>query len=178
MPAKNSRLDLFKQLPGVGRLDELITVQLRRVDLFLSQAFDIATDREKFPNGVITSLALVVANPGISQNDVSRSTGIDKSGLVAVIDYLEDAGWIVRERSRVDRRRNALRATAAGEARLENLVDTVRGYEEEMLAGVSQKDLAAVRTLLDRMFVSCLQQGVPIVRDPEPEDEEPLRKFG
>jgi DNA-binding MarR family transcriptional regulator len=177
----NRRLNYFEGVRlGIGRLEESMTVQLRRVDLYMSGAFKTATEQEQLPVGVISSLALIVANPGISQNEICQNTGIDKSSLVAIIDYLEEAGWIERHRSREDRRRYALRATPAGETRLDRLIETVRGFEDAMLASVSQRDLAILRRVLDRMLDSCRNRGATVVRITEPPegDEELLRKAG
>ena len=171
----NRRLNLFQQLPrSIGRLDQSIAVQLRRVDLYTSEAFEVATEEEGLPRGVISSLALIVANPGICQKEISKTTGIDKSGLVAIIDYLEQHEWIERHRSHEDRRRYALRSTAAGEQRLDALVDKVAAFEKAMLASLSERELATFKKLMDRVLESCRQWGAPIIqlRAPKRDDGE------
>jgi DNA-binding MarR family transcriptional regulator len=142
---------------GVGRLDELMTVQLRRADIHLSEAFYMATQREMLKSGVISSLALIVANRGISQNEISRQTGIDKSAMVTVIDALEANGWVVRRRSTEDRRRYSLFATPAGEEEFNNLIDAVKEIEDDLLARLSLEEIRKLRALLDRVAASCAQ---------------------
>lgn len=140
---------------SVGRLEDLITAQLRRVDILLTRAFHDATEQVKLKDGVISSLALIVVNPGISQNEISRQIGMDKSAVVAVVDTLEALGWAVRIKSREDRRRHALQATPEGMTHLDNLIDAVEKLESDMLAMVSADDLDTLRSILDRIYLSC-----------------------
>jgi DNA-binding MarR family transcriptional regulator len=164
LPNSFRRVELSNGIVDVGRLDELLVVHLSRLDILLSQAFYTATEQERLRPGVISSLALIVANPGISQNEIGRYTGIDKSAMVPIIDYLEESGYVVREKSREDRRRYALRATSEGEDRLESLVDAVKKIENDMLAKVSKKEIETFQNLVDRMVDSCLAQGMRFVR--------------
>jgi DNA-binding MarR family transcriptional regulator len=64
-----------------------------------------------------------------SQSEISRRLRYDPSDLVGVIDTLETAGWVVRDRDERDRRRHLLRFTDEGRRRMEERVD----LGEEML---------------------------------------------
>ena len=174
------RIDLSDGLRDVGILNDLMVVKLRRVDVLLSQAFNIVTDHADLGYGTISSLALIVANPGISQNEISRCTGIDKSAVVPIIDHLERSGLAVREKSRKDRRRNALHATPEGEARLKSLTEAIKTIENDMLAGVSESELNILCKLLDRLFHSCLRNSSPVIgvtSDDELEDSQRPRQI-
>lgn len=158
------KIDLSNDPLDVGPLGELLVVQISRQDLILAQAFAVTTERENLRLGGITSLALIVANPGISQNEIGRTIGIDKSAVVQIVDELEGSGYVLREKSRQDRRRYALRATPQGVVRLESLVAAVRKIENEMLANVSDTEIQAFQILLNRLFRSCRELGPPLVR--------------
>ena len=139
----------------IGRLGNLITAELRRVDILLAGAFREATEQANLRDGVISSLALIANNPGISQNDISRQIDMDKSVVVAVIDTLEDLGWAIRVKSKEDRRRHALHATPEGIAHLDQLATAVEEIEADMLALVSSEDLETLRAILRRIYLSC-----------------------
>lgn len=141
----------------LGRVDKLIVTQLRRVDLILRGAFFEATEQAHLREGVISSLAIIVSNPGISQNEISAQTAIDRTTVVAVIDTLEKMGWAERVKSKEDRRRHSLYATPEGEAHLNQLLDAVAKIEADMLAMVSKKDLETLGQILDRMYESCFR---------------------
>lgn len=141
---------------SVGPLGELMTVRLRRVDVLLSRAFATVTSGRGLRSGMISSLALIVANPGISQNEISQFSGVDKSAIVGIVNRFEELGWVVRKRSEADKRRHELTATPAGEAELAEIVRMIREVEARLLAEVSSEDLDEVSVLLGRMYDSCL----------------------
>lgn len=60
------------------------------------------------------TLVLCEENPGLAQFQIAAALDIDKASVVAVVDRLEELGWLVRRRSSVDRRRHGLYLTAEG----------------------------------------------------------------
>jgi DNA-binding MarR family transcriptional regulator len=140
----------------IGPLDDLISVLLRRVEIHLTRGFIAATAEQGVRIGVISSLALIASNPGISQNELALHTVFDKSGIVAIVDSLEELGWAVRKTSKADRRRHALYVTAEGRVRLKKFAASVRKVEAELLATIPPEDLDYLRKLLERMHLACL----------------------
>jgi len=59
-------------------------------------------------------LAAIAENPGLSQNDLVRATGVDRSTLADMITRMQKRGWITRSPSTLDGRANAVRMAAAG----------------------------------------------------------------
>ncbi|MEL6365998.1 MAG: MarR family transcriptional regulator [Pseudomonadota bacterium] len=59
-------------------------------------------------------LHTVSENEGLSQTDLVRRTGIDRSTLADMISRLIKKGYLARERTKTDARANAVRITAAG----------------------------------------------------------------
>ncbi len=62
-----------------------------------------------------TIIEFVGNNPEASQKEIARETGTKQSLLVTILDSLTERGLLVRERSAVDRRRQHVRLTKAGE---------------------------------------------------------------
>jgi DNA-binding MarR family transcriptional regulator len=60
------------------------------------------------------TLVLCEQNPGLAQFQIAAALDIDKASVVAVVDRLEELGWVVRRRSNQDRRRHGLHLTATG----------------------------------------------------------------
>ena len=135
----------------------MITVRLRRVDRQLAVAFDEA-EGGALP-GSLAALALISANPGISQNEITLATGIHKSSVVALVDGLESAGHAVRLASPTDRRRHALYCTPKGEAELVDAAAIIMKRERDLLSDLSEDELKAVCELLDRMNSSCIAKS-------------------
>lgn len=63
-------------------------------------------------------LAAVAVKEGAAQADLVAATGVDRSTLADMVARMLDKGLLVRERSTVDARANAVRLTDAGRAAL------------------------------------------------------------
>jgi DNA-binding MarR family transcriptional regulator len=60
------------------------------------------------------TLVLCEQNPGMAQFQIAAALDIDKASVVAVVDRLEELGWLLRRRSNHDRRRYGLCLTPEG----------------------------------------------------------------
>ena len=125
---------------------------MRRVQTQLSANFATATAHYGIRAGLFSSLALIEANPGISQQELSSTVGLDKSITVQIVDELERRGWAKRERSTVDRRRHALMVQPAGEKTLDDLFAIMVQVEADVLAQLSPEERPIFDAALDRMY--------------------------
>ncbi|HEX6960088.1 MAG TPA: MarR family transcriptional regulator [Ferrovibrio sp.] len=110
--------------------------------------------------GRFSLLTLLRHNPGINQTDLSRAVGLDKSTLTPALDQLERKGLIVRERTAADRRTYALRLSERGEALLDSLDDKVRRHEQNIVAGLSSAERAALLKSLKKIARSLGSEAV------------------
>src|SRR5690554_4631320 len=69
----------------------------------------------------------------VSQRDLCRQTGLDRTTMVAVIDELERDGYVRRDRSLSDRRKQVIRITDDGRRVLGEALASLRRTEEEFL---------------------------------------------
>lgn len=153
--------EVREQLAGdskvqLGRMGNFVGFRLRRVQNQLSRDFAAATAAQGLRSGLFSSLAIIAANPGMSQSELSDAVGLDKSVTVTIVDDLEQAGWAVRERSKLDRRRHALYITPDGQAHLDELFEILERTENSVLHQLSPAELALLGELLDRMYLACL----------------------
>jgi DNA-binding MarR family transcriptional regulator len=122
-----------------------------------SRDFAAATSAKGLRSGLFSSLGIIEANPGISQSELSREVGLDKSVTVTIVDELEKFGWAVRERSKEDRRRHELFITEEGKAHLDELFTIVGKTEDAVLHQLSPAELHLLSELLDRMYAACMR---------------------
>jgi len=101
--------------------------------------------------GTFSALAVVVASPGISQNDLSAVLNIKRSGVVVVVDELESAGVLKRKPVKGDRRTNALTVTAAGKRLWEKVEKAVQDHEAALFSDLASEEIAQLRDLLGRV---------------------------
>lgn len=143
---------------NLGRMAEFVGFRLRRVQNQLSRDFAEATSQYNLRSGVFSSLALISANPGISQNELSKEIALDKSVTVTIVDELERRGLATRERSESDRRRHALFITEAGSEFLDSLFVILAKTEDAVLHQLTPGELHLLNELLDRMYAVCVRE--------------------
>lgn len=132
-------------------LPELIGYQLRRAQLSVFHDFAETMSTEQITPGQFGVLALVGANPGLTQSALARAVGIERSTMVAVIDTLEGRGVVERRPSPVDRRSYALMLSVAGTALLARLKALVQSHEQRIGAHLSDQERATLILLLERI---------------------------
>lgn len=143
---------------SLGPLGDFVGFRFRRIQNQLSREFAAATARHDLRSGLFTALAIVSANPGLSQIALAREIGQDKSITVLIVDDMEKRGLAERRRSPNDRRRHALFITTAGEAFLEELLGSLRTVEGEVLTCLSAAELQLLGNMLDRIYHRCFRE--------------------
>src|SRR4051794_10754201 len=102
-------------------------------------------------------LGLLTAHPGISQQELAQLLGMLPSRVVALVDEMEEAGLVRRQRDDVDRRRNILVLTAPGKAALQKVGTVARAHEDDICAALSASERRQLIGLLERIAA---QQGL------------------
>ena len=95
-----------------------------------------------------------MAEGPLTQQGLSRRTGIDRTTMVGIADALEDKGMVVRERSPADRRAYALRVTAQGRRVLGRATRAIQAAEEEFLAPLSERERPQLKPTLRRLIAT------------------------
>ena len=135
----------------LGFLDTLIGYHLRRAQVGLFQHFARTVGRAGVTPGQLGVVAMIGANPGLSQTRLGRALGIDRSTMVAVIDALEKRGLVVREVSPNDRRSHALRLSGKGTELMGRLEDAARAHESDWAGNLSAAERRQLIELLRRL---------------------------
>jgi DNA-binding MarR family transcriptional regulator len=76
----------------------------------------------------------VAAKSGLTQTDLVRATGIDRSTLADLVSRMTTKGLLDRERSAVDARAKAVRLSEAGTALLESARPKVEAADKRIMA--------------------------------------------
>jgi len=96
--------------------------------------------------------------PTASQRQLGEAIGVDPRNLVAVIDELEGRGLLQRTLETGDRRRHAVRLTAAGRAKLAELRRNGEAAERDLLVALDAQERKQLHRLLVKL-ISGLQEG-------------------
>lgn len=101
----------------------------------------------RHPRDLAILTALVERGP-VSQARLGELLKINRTIMVKVVDGLEDAGLVRRERDPADRRRYALAPTADGKAALAAMQRAAAGGEAELAAGLTPAEHQRLNELL------------------------------
>jgi MarR family transcriptional regulator for hemolysin len=86
-----------------------------------------------------------------TQQDLAGAVGIEGPTLTHHLDAMEKAGLIERSRDHDDRRIVRVELTDAGEKLFLELAKAAMGFDQRLREGVSDRELDAVRRVLERL---------------------------
>jgi DNA-binding MarR family transcriptional regulator len=142
------------EAPGydMGVLEDVLVFKLRRVRNHMTDSFRAGGWRNGLKPGEFSTLALIVANPGIAQIELARVGGFDQTSLVGIIDDLERREWAVRYKHPDDRRRHRLEATPAGRKALDELLARALENERPAREALTPDELKTFMVALDKIY--------------------------
>ena len=136
---------------GTEVLDSLIGYNLKRVYITMQADFRATLADEELSPRMFSVLSMTVETPGITQSEVARLLGIERSGLVAIVDALEQRGFVARASVKGDRRAQALVPKPKGQSFYRMALAVVRAHEEKLLSALSPEERAQLLDLLLRI---------------------------
>lgn len=125
----------------LGYLGETVGFHLRAAQEAAFRAFLRKIGDSNTPPGRFSILALIHANPGLTQVALARATRRDTSSLTPALDDLCDRGLVTRIRQVHDRRSYALKLTPLGKKAMQQLKSSAEAHERELdrLVGSEQR---------------------------------------
>ena len=98
--------------------------------------------------GVLRQLA---ASPGVNQRELAEALRMHAPRLVPLIDEMQAAGLVERERDPADRRNHVLSLTAGGRQALARVRTVARAHDRALTAALSDAERAQLADLLARL---------------------------
>ena len=171
-PARNGRFAKAMRTPALtGEPLEypssLLRYPMAAMFLLMKEAFRLGQQRiaeaqtpaEQMRFSHFAVLACLDEFGSASQRQVSERLQLDPSDLVAVVDWLEEAGFVRRRRDEQDRRRYALDLTAAGRRALRVRARSAERMNEQLFSALDPEERAHLRTLLLKALSSRSNAG-------------------
>lgn len=129
-------------------LDGLLGYRLRRAQGAMHRAYLAAVAGLNLTQKQTATLWLIGANPGLAQVSLAAALGMDRATMMAVTDRLEARSLVVRKRSTLDRRRQELYLTLAGEKILRKVKARVLEHEKRFTSLFERAELQALLSAL------------------------------
>jgi len=126
--------------------------------LFLaSQAAQQLANERLSPLGITARefgvLTLLARAGQLSQQAIGEQLRIDRTTMVAMVDVLEQAGFVRRERNLTDRRAYAVKLTPRGRARQRRGAETLENARDEFFAPLSTREREQLLAMLERLVL-------------------------
>ncbi len=140
---------------GIEQRDllSLIGYNMKRAYMLFYQDLKLHLAEYDLRQRTFSVLSLVIENPNISQIEIARTLGIERSGTVVIVDELEDRGLVVRSKVPGDRRAYALTATEAGQDLYRKALKKIADHEERLLSDLSESEKMQLLSLLSRIHM-------------------------
>jgi DNA-binding MarR family transcriptional regulator len=128
--------------PGRQRLETELLLAMRRTGAVLQLLGQRAADRLGINPTDLNCLNIVALSGSMTAGDLARATGLTTASITGVLDRLEEAGFVRRERDATDRRRVVVRLNAGPRLRevgpvfapmVQAMRTALAGYEEDQL---------------------------------------------
>lgn len=100
-------------------------------------------------------LKTIADHADLSQNEIAEFIFKDKASVTRIIDLLVAKKYLVREVSATNRRRMKLTITKAGYGIMDAIIPTIRGNRRNALVDCTEKELAVMNTVLEKIINNC-----------------------
>ena len=124
---------------NLNRLTGLAGYLIRRAQLWVFHDFIETLAPLDIHPAQYSALTVICENPGLSQMRLAHALGILRSGMVPLLDSLEERGLVVRVPSATDRRTHALQLTEQGKALLTRAEALVLEHEKRLIRKIGPR---------------------------------------
>lgn len=138
--------------PAILELEQFLPYRLSLLSNRISQSIArIYVDRFNLTITEWRVMAVLGRSPGLSANEVAERTAMDKVAVSRALARLIDAGRVLRTTADGDRRRSALRLSAAGRRIYEQVVPLALEFEHKLLSALDSEERDQLLRLLDKL---------------------------
>jgi DNA-binding MarR family transcriptional regulator len=88
---------------------------------------------------------------GMTQGSLSQLTGVDRTGLVSILDEIENKKWVTRNEVPEDRRANRIELTTEGLQAYERCQEIFLSQQENFLNRLSHAEIHVLNDMLRRL---------------------------
>jgi DNA-binding MarR family transcriptional regulator len=115
------------------RLEQSPSHLLHRAEQLAADRFTQLVGADNVTLRQFAVLAAINNTPGLSQSDLVRATGVDRSTMADMMTRMEKRGWVTRTASTLDARAHSVRLAPAGESILTTATNHARAADAAIL---------------------------------------------
>ena len=135
----------------LGGLNDILGLRIRLAHGAVYRHFTETFAELDLTQKQVSALWLVHDNPGISQIDMGGRLRMDRATTMTIVNRLQERGYVRRERSTSDGRKQALYVTEAGSAALAEAKRCIGEHEAWLKSRFSAEEIDKLVEMLARI---------------------------
>jgi DNA-binding MarR family transcriptional regulator len=135
----------------IGELNDIVGFHIRLAHGAVYRHFAETFADLDLTQKQVSVLWLVAENPGIAQIELGTRLQMDRATTMTIVNRLQDRGYLRRERSATDGRKQALYVTTSGEKALQEAKLCIRQHEDWLKHRFTDSELKLLVELLKRI---------------------------
>lgn len=136
-------------------IDDYLSYLLARASHLVSRQFHAQLKPRGMPVPVWRVLSTLSDGDGLPVTELAKITLFKQPTLTKVIDRMSKQGLVERRASERDRRKVLVFITAKGRGQIADLLSRAKQHEREVLAGLSDADVNALKAALHNLILRC-----------------------
>lgn len=137
--------------PEFGQLDGIVGFHIRLAHGAVYRHFSDTFAELGLTQKQVSVLWLVGENPGVSQIELGSRLRMDRATTMTIVNRLQSRGYLRREKSASDGRKQALHLTSEGEAALEQAKSCIAEHEAWLKSRFTDEEVEKLVEMLERI---------------------------
>ncbi len=137
--------------PGFGLLDGIVGFHLRLAHGAVYRHFTETFSELGLTQKQVSVLWMVGDKPGVAQIELGSRLRMDRATTMTIVNRLQERGYMRRERSSSDGRKQALHLTPAGEAALVEATQCIELHEAWLKSRFTPQEVEKLVEMLARI---------------------------
>ncbi len=137
--------------PEFGQLDGIVGFHIRLAHGAVYRHFTETFSELGLTQKQVSVLWLVGENPGVAQIDLGGRLRMDRATTMTIVNRLQARGYLRREKSSSDGRKQALHLTPQGEAALEQAKSCIAEHEAWLKSRFTDAEVEKLVEMLERI---------------------------
>ncbi len=151
MASRAAHLGEIKSDNEIGSLTDIVGFHIRLAHGAVYRHFTEAFADLDLTQKQVSVLWLIDEHPGMSQIEVGQLLSMDRATTMTIVNRLQARGYVRRERSTSDGRKQALHLTGAGADALLRAKDCIREHEAWLKGRFSPAEVEKLVEMLARI---------------------------
>ena len=135
----------------IGELNDIVGFHIRLAHGAVYRHFAETFADHDLTQKQVSVLWLVDEHPGVSQVEVGQQLRMDRATTMTIVNRLQDRGFMRRERSATDGRKQALFLTSGGSKALDKAKHAIREHEDWLKDRFAPEEVDKLVEMLTRI---------------------------